>query len=46
LINKIVPIFDNFPVIGAKKYQYDFFREHLITKSTVYSIDVHTEIRR
>lgn len=37
LITKIVPIFDEYPMIGPKIQQYNFFRYHLIEKKTVLS---------
>jgi hypothetical protein len=40
LINTIVPIFDKFPMIGAKKHQYNFFRENLIEKNTIHFTDL------
>ena len=40
LIEKIVPIFDNFPMLGQKKQNYDWFRFHLIENKTIYHADL------
>jgi hypothetical protein len=40
LIKKIVPIFDNFPMIGPKQMQYVYFKHHLVQKQTVYFRDL------
>lgn len=45
LINTIVPIFDRFPMVGAKKQRYRFFRYNLIEKNTIYSRDLDTSQR-
>lgn len=36
LINKIIPIFDNFAIMGPKQMQYVYFKYHLVEKQTIY----------
>ena len=39
-ITKVVPMFDPFPMLGLKRRQYAFFRDHLIEKQAIDSVDL------
>ncbi len=46
LITKIVPIFEKYPILGAKKEQFSLFKYHLVEKNTVYSQELNLDYKK